>query len=131
MWIAPIAEPEAAALRDRCEQWAAGQDMDALARERPSLPDCLVNRAAEVWWALLVLAELAGGDWPKRAARAAEALTAGARRPRSAPVGLLGGTEAGARSPRAQPQQDLPLSVPHESISDRRGTRGRAPFARE
>jgi hypothetical protein len=77
MWIAPIAEPEAAALRARCEQWAAGQDMDALARERPKLPDCLVNRAAEVWWALLVLAEHAGGDWPARAARAAEALTTG------------------------------------------------------
>jgi hypothetical protein len=77
MWIAPIAEPEAAALRDRCEQWAAEQDMDALVCERPSLPDCLQNRAAEVWWALLVLAELAGGEWPKRAARAAEALTTG------------------------------------------------------
>ena len=77
MWIAPIVDPLAEDLRGRCEQWAAGQDMTALALERPTLPACLVNRAAEVWWALLTLAEHAGGDWPARAARAAEVLTTG------------------------------------------------------
>jgi hypothetical protein len=77
MWIAPLAEPDAGGLRDRCERWAAAQDMDALMLRRPVLPGCLENRAAEVWWALLTLAEHAGGDWPRRAARAAEMLTTG------------------------------------------------------
>jgi hypothetical protein len=77
MWIAPVVDPLAAALRDRCDQWAAGQDMDALALKRPALPGCLVNRAAEVWWALLALAEHAGGNWPSRAVRAAETLATG------------------------------------------------------
>lgn len=78
MWIAPIAEPEAQAVRELCEQWVAGRDMEELRRERPDLPDFLQNRAAEVWWALLVLADTAGENWPVRARQAAAVLTAGA-----------------------------------------------------
>jgi hypothetical protein len=77
MWISPIAEPEAHKLRDRCEQWVAALKIDVLARHRPELPDCLHNRSAEVWWALLALAEHIGGEWPGRARAAAEGFSAG------------------------------------------------------
>ena len=37
----------------------------------------MINRAAEVWWALLAIADLAGGDWPDRARKAARVLSTG------------------------------------------------------
>jgi hypothetical protein len=76
MWIAPLTEPEAIPLRNRCEWWAA-QNREGLALHKPTLPDGLINREAEVWWALLAIAELADRDWPDRARRAAMELTAG------------------------------------------------------
>jgi len=65
MWIAPLVEPEAVALRERCEAWGA-QHVERLATHRPDLLG-LFNRAAEVWWALLSIAEQAGGEWEARA----------------------------------------------------------------
>ncbi len=42
------------------------------------LPDPSRDRAADIWEPLLVLADLAAGDWPQRARQAAIALTAAA-----------------------------------------------------
>ena len=41
---------------------------------RPALPEELKDRAADVWEPLLAIADLAGGEWPARARRAAVAL---------------------------------------------------------
>ena len=76
MWIGPVTAPQAEPLRDRCEAWAH-HNLDALRDARPELPEGLVNRAAEVWWALLAIAERVGGDWPERARRAAKVLSTG------------------------------------------------------
>jgi 5S rRNA maturation endonuclease (ribonuclease M5) len=78
MWLGANAEPDAdpAPLRERCGTWAE-QNVETLARLRPGLPDGLVNRSAEVWFALLALAEHVRGDWPARARRAATVLSAG------------------------------------------------------
>lgn len=65
MWIAPLVEPEAVALRERCEAWA-DQHSEALVDHTPNLVG-LINRAAEVWWALLAIAEHAGNGWEARA----------------------------------------------------------------
>ena len=43
------------------------------------MPDGIEDRNADVWEALLAVADLAGGDWPKRARRAAVALVTAAR----------------------------------------------------
>jgi hypothetical protein len=59
MWIGQVTEPEAAPLRKRCEAWA-GQNFKRLVGHEPDLPEALINRAAEVWWALLALA---GDSW--------------------------------------------------------------------
>jgi hypothetical protein len=75
MWIAPLVEPEATRLRERCEAWA-DQHVEALTDHHPDLLG-LINRAAEVWWALLSIAEHGGDDWTRRGREAAKELTTG------------------------------------------------------
>jgi Protein of unknown function (DUF3631)/Domain of unknown function (DUF3854) len=75
-WIAPMVEEQTAGLRERCAAWAC-HNVAALHGTEPELPPWLVNRAAEVWWALLVIADQVGGGWPERARRASEVLTTG------------------------------------------------------
>jgi hypothetical protein len=62
--------PEGELLRDRLGDWLEPQ-ADDLHAARPALPDELDDRAQDMWEALLAIAELAGGDWPKRAWQAA------------------------------------------------------------
>lgn len=64
--------------------------LDWLAEARPELPDELDDRALDTWEVLLAIADLAGGDWPERARRAAVALSgAEAREDDSAGIVLL------------------------------------------
>jgi Protein of unknown function (DUF3631) len=55
----------------KAARWAA-DNRDELAKIRPDM-GALVNRPAMNWRPLYAVAELAGGDWPKRARKAAEA----------------------------------------------------------
>ena len=50
--------------------------VERLADARPAIPDDLRDRAADVWEPLFAIADLAGGDWPQRARRAALELSA-------------------------------------------------------
>jgi hypothetical protein len=70
------AQEQGAPLRKALEGWAAGA-LPALAEARPDIPAELDDRAADGWEPLLAIADLAGGDWPHRARRAALALSAG------------------------------------------------------
>ncbi len=72
-------EPQGLTLRDRLSNCLEPQH-DYLAGMRPALPDELDDRAQDVWEPLLAIADLAGGDWPERARRAAIALSAGEER---------------------------------------------------
>jgi hypothetical protein len=73
--LTEIAEP----LRARLA--AAGTAiLQQLARARPSVPDQLDDRAADIWEPLLAIADLAGPIWAARARRAAVALTRGESR---------------------------------------------------
>src|ERR1700686_3625140 len=60
------AAAEAAPIRERTEAWV-GANLDALTDSRPVMPEGVRDRPAEVWEALLAVADLAGGDWPERA----------------------------------------------------------------
>lgn len=53
---------------------------DRLMDARPALPEELDDRAQDVWEPLLAIADLAAGDWPNRARRAAIALSTGVER---------------------------------------------------
>jgi hypothetical protein len=90
MWLAPLCEPQAVPLRKRCEQWAA-QNVEAVKSIQPELPAGMINRRAEVWWALLAIADHIGADWPERAGAAAVEVSSGGDDTdgMSAPVQLL------------------------------------------
>jgi hypothetical protein len=65
--------PRAAALRDRMGAWAQAHAAE-LAEAEPAMPPGITDRPADVWEALLAVADVAGGQWPKRARAAAVAL---------------------------------------------------------
>ena len=50
-------------LREALADWIA-DNAQALAAARPKMPDGVVDRAAEVWKALLAIADQAGAAWP-------------------------------------------------------------------
>ena len=82
--------PEAEAIRTQLEAWASAH-IEELRDAEPSVPEELSDRMADSWEPLLAIADLAGGDWPKRARDAARALSAGqAREDDSIGVRLLG-----------------------------------------
>jgi Protein of unknown function (DUF3631) len=62
-------------LRDGLAAWMDA-NRDLLADAEPEMPPGLVDRPADVWEALLAIADLAGGAWPARARRAAVELNA-------------------------------------------------------
>ena len=69
-------------------RWAEDH-LEALRRADPIMPAALVGRAADNWRTLLAIADAAGGDWPDRARRAAEALTASTTAGQAAGIMLL------------------------------------------
>jgi hypothetical protein len=74
------------ALRDNLEAWAL------LAREALVVPECpegLTDRQEDVWEPLLAIADMAGGDWPKRAREAAVSLYDDARKQETVSKGVL------------------------------------------
>jgi hypothetical protein len=64
--------PPLRALRDQLGAWV-GSRLDQIGKMMPDLP--VEDRAADVWEALVIIADVAGGDWPKLAREAAVALT--------------------------------------------------------
>jgi hypothetical protein len=64
---------EALPLRGRLEMWAA-RAVELLRDARPDVPEALNDRAADGWEPFLAIADMAGGEWPKRAREAALAL---------------------------------------------------------
>lgn len=56
--------PEGEKLQTRLAAWAATIPGDL---DYPNLPDGVEDRDADVWEPLIMMADLAGGDWPQRA----------------------------------------------------------------
>ena len=63
-------------LRRKCARFVMDH-AEAIAQGRPMMPEELNDRAADVWEPLFVLAEIAGGAWPKKARAASIGLTDG------------------------------------------------------
>lgn len=74
-WRERDGHAEATPLHEQLVSWAGREFIIAALRTaRPSLPDGLGDRQADVWEPLLAIADLAGGEWPDRARRAAVSL---------------------------------------------------------
>jgi hypothetical protein len=85
-----VAREQAAPLYKALARWAT-EAVGSLRDARPDIPTELDDRAADSWEPLLAIADMAGGDWPKRARDAALALSASeAREDDSIGVRLLG-----------------------------------------
>lgn len=61
--------PQGHELAERLAAWA-GANEHRVGDPWPVMPPGVVDRPADVWEPLLAVAEVAGGDWPKRAAEA-------------------------------------------------------------
>jgi Protein of unknown function (DUF3631) len=72
-----IAAPEGERIRCLIELWARA--VPAEIKQWPVMPAGIEDRDADVWEPLLAVAEIVGGDWPRRARRAAKALVEAAK----------------------------------------------------
>jgi hypothetical protein len=70
--------PEGETLHDELAAWAADV-AGKVGDPWPEMPAGVEDRAADAWEPLLMVADLAGGDWPRLARSACEALIKGAR----------------------------------------------------
>src|ERR1022692_3368532 len=68
-WRERIHEPEATQLNEALAGWAPAAPV-RIVTTYPALPEGMVDRLADLWEPLLVIAAVAGGDWPARAAAA-------------------------------------------------------------
>ena len=73
MKLGSTAHQDLAPLRSRIARWVLDNDA-ALRAGRPGVPESLNDRAADNWTPLLTIADLAGGEWPEAARRAAVAM---------------------------------------------------------
>jgi hypothetical protein len=73
-----ITRPEGEPLHDELAAWAASA-AERVGDPWPDLPPGVDDRPADVWEPLIIVADLAGGDWPKLAREACTALVIGAR----------------------------------------------------
>lgn len=71
--------PQGERLRDMLAAWALRVQL-AVTGVWPDMPEGINDRDADVWEALLAVADAAGGDWPERARVAAVALVADSKR---------------------------------------------------
>lgn len=74
-WRMRINGPQAHKLAEGLSQWS----LRPFELQWPDMPEGVHDRAADVWEALLAVADHAGGHWPRRARVAAVALVADAR----------------------------------------------------
>ena len=68
-----IHEKEGWSIRDQIALWARGASSEV---KLPELPPGITDRDADVWEALIMVADVIGGDWPERAREAGTALVA-------------------------------------------------------
>jgi len=74
-WRERDGHAEAASICHAFAAWGGSKKvLEVLTAARPELPVSLSDRQADVWEPLLAIAELAGGDWPKKVQAAAVTL---------------------------------------------------------
>lgn len=87
-WRARINGPDAERLRQMLVSWSDLVSDRLTGDFWPSMPPQVTDRDADVWEALLAVADLAGGHWPAKAREAAVTLVTAARQ-RTPSIGVL------------------------------------------
>lgn len=82
-----LRELDGTTLQQQCARFVREREVE-IAKARPAIPKTLNDRAGDIWEPLLVIADLAGGEWPELARSAAVALS-GSAQETSSPVSLL------------------------------------------
>lgn len=70
-WQSRMHEPIGKSIGEALGSWAEAHTLD-LAAAWPDLPDGVADREAEKWLPLLAVADVAGGPWPERIAKACD-----------------------------------------------------------
>ena len=100
-------EHEANRLRERIAAWAAAV-FDDVRDARPTFPDGVADRDADVWEALLAVADAGGSDWPVRARSAAVAMVRQSKQSTpSLGVRLLGDVKAAFGDAEKLPTENI------------------------
>ena len=105
-------------LARKAARWASDHAAE-LAAADPAMPEGIVNRAADNWRPLLSAADIAGGDWPQRARRAAAELTAEGDDQSSIRVALLADIRAAFMAKRVDRLSSDELTAYLGSLDDR------------
>ena len=79
-----LVRPDARPLRDRLAAWTE-PNLERLRAAWPEMPLGITDRAADLWEPLIALGDLAGGDWPELARRAASLMNSARVEARSEP----------------------------------------------
>jgi hypothetical protein len=88
-WIPFLVEDEGQALGEGFRAWANDETVAALRSATPDIPEGLRDRHVEVWWGMWAIADMAGGEWPDAARKAALALHGGADAEAAMSAGVL------------------------------------------
>jgi hypothetical protein len=83
-----VNEAEGHAIRDNLAAWATSATAKGIGDAWPEMPPGIADRAADVWESLFMIADSAGGDWPRRARVAAVALVADSREGKAVSLGI-------------------------------------------
>lgn len=125
------AEPEAEKIRAALASWI-GSVADDLADARPVMPEGVEDRPAEVWEALLAVADAAGGEWPTRAREACKHFVVGASTEgQSLGVRLLSDIREAftVRDAEGKPTGEMLDRMPSETLVDALVSMEEAPWA--
>lgn len=89
-YMARLHDPQGEAIGRALGDWAGSVAME-LAEAWPDLPEGCEDRAADCWWPLFAIADVAGGNWPERIRAAYAELAKGVpAEPETSPLqGLL------------------------------------------
>jgi hypothetical protein len=110
---------EAEQLRARLAAWGASTTTTLLHKRPSDVPDQLGDRTQDVWKPLFVIADAAGGDWPKKSRSAAVTLHTEDARPdeeRSYDTKLLADVRRAFEDYETPGQEEAPDKLTTESI---------------
>ena len=72
-WFPRMHAPEGQAIGEALGQWC-GTVAREVSTSWPDLPEGIEDRASEIWWPLIAIADAAGGEWPRKIRESARAM---------------------------------------------------------